>query len=72
MNEETLKNIFIDPRNVIHIPTSNEVHDFTGTEEQWVKVNAKLIEEMGAQAWLERFLEILKAEPVEVTQDESE
>lgn len=40
----------------------SEEHETIIPEEDWVKVNAKLISEIGAEEWLHRLLAILKGE----------
>lgn len=40
----------------------NEDHEPLITEEDWIKANAKLIQEIGAEEWLHRLLDTLKGE----------
>ncbi len=72
MNEEILKKMFMDPRNVVHIPTSATKHDLTGTREQWIKINMEYVEQAGLKAWMEELLEVLESEPIEITHEKPE
>ena len=61
LNENDVKNIFANPFYAITVnKLFTDEHELNISEEDWVKVNAKLISEIGAEEWLHRLLEVLK------------
>lgn len=61
MDQEELKQAFANPFYAIVVnKTLAEDHEPLISEEDWVKVNAKLIGEIGAEEWLNRLLDNLK------------
>lgn len=61
--ENNLKKMLANPYYAIVIAKSvSEDHEPLIAEEDWVKANAKLIQEVGAEEWLHRLLETLKGE----------
>ncbi|XYH97134.1 hypothetical protein ACMHYB_09750 [Sorangium sp. So ce1128] len=61
MNEDDVRRIMLNPFYAIQIaPMLAEPHDPMVTEEQWIAANARLIEEMGTEAWLRELLAVLK------------
>lgn len=62
MDEQDTKEIYINPFYAINIePSLFAKHEVMVSEEQWVEVNVKLIDELGAKEWLTQLLHILKA-----------
>jgi len=65
MNENDTKDLFINPYYAITVaPVLSEMHEPMVPEEQWVKVNLELMEQMGNEAWLKQLLETLKTNSV--------
>lgn len=68
MNDQTVdesdaKKILANPYYAVVISKGlSEEHETIISEEDWVKANAKLIEEVGAEEWLPRLLSVLKGE----------
>lgn len=63
MNEQETQELFINPYYAISISSElSEEHEPMTSKENWVKVNTKLIREMGEEAWLERLLAVLEGE----------
>jgi len=61
INENDVKKIFANPFYAITVSkVFTDEHEQSISEEDWVKVNAKLITEIGAEEWLHRLLEVLK------------
>ncbi len=61
LNEKDLKKMLTNPYYAIVLDKSLcEDHPTLVAEEDWVKANAKLITEIGAEEWLHRLLEVLK------------
>lgn len=61
LNENDIKDMFANPYYAIVIDkTLSEDHEPLIAEEDWVKANAKLIEDIGAEEWLHRLLDILR------------
>ncbi len=62
MDQNDLKKILANPYYAIVINKAlNEEHEPLVSEEDWIKANSKLIEEIGAEAWLRRLLDTLRA-----------
>lgn len=62
-DKNDVKKMLANPYYAIVIGKSlSENHEPLIAEEDWVKANAKLIEEIGAEEWLHRLLETLKGE----------
>jgi hypothetical protein len=61
LDENDAKKMFANPYYAIVIAESlNKEHEPIIAEEDWVKVNVKLINEIGAEEWLHRLLDVLK------------
>lgn len=61
MDVNDIKDTLINPIYAINIePDLVAEHEPLVSEAQWVQANVKLIEEIGAQAWLERLLAVLQ------------
>ena len=61
LNENDTKKILANPFYAITVSKLfTDEHEPNISEEDWVKVNAKLISEIGAEEWLHRLLEVLK------------
>jgi len=59
--EESLARMLISPFYAITIhPVFTQEHEPIVSEERWVKVNAKLMGELGAEVWLSKLLTVLK------------
>jgi hypothetical protein len=62
-DENNLKKMLANPYYAIVIAKNlSEDHEPLIAEEDWVKANAKLIQEIGAEEWLHRLLDVLKGE----------
>ena len=62
MNEDELKDMFANPFYAINIlPPLCSEHEPTVSKEKWIEVNAKLIDEIGKEEWLERLLNVLES-----------
>ncbi len=60
MDEQIIKEVIINPYYAITIaPMLATDHDPMISKEQWVQANMRLIEELGAEAWLKQLLEVL-------------
>lgn len=60
--ERLARQIFINPYYAINIsPLLTDEHDKLTTKEQWIKVNSKLIDEIGKEEWLKHLLAILES-----------
>lgn len=63
IDENNLKKMLANPYYAIVMDKSlSEDHEPLIAEEDWVKANAKLIEEIGATEWLHKLLETLKGQ----------
>ncbi len=63
MTEEDVRRMLLNPFYAIEIaPVLAEPHDTMVSEDQWVAANAKLIQEIGAEAWLRELLTVLKGD----------
>ena len=63
MSEQETKELFISPYYVINIsPDLIKEHDIMATKEQWIKVNAQLIYELGKEEWLKQLLAVLESD----------
>lgn len=63
MDEDDITDMFINPFYAINIepePDLAEEHEPTMSETDWVRANLKLMDEIGAQEWLERLLAVLQ------------
>ncbi|HOX41114.1 MAG TPA: hypothetical protein PK263_02890 [bacterium] len=62
MDEQDTKDIFINPYYAITIsPSLAGDHEPMVSKEEWVKVNLKLIDELGEEAWLKELLRVLES-----------
>jgi hypothetical protein len=62
VDHNDLKEILANPYYAIVITKAlSEEHEPLVSEEDWIKANAKLIEEIGAEEWLRRLLDTLRA-----------
>jgi hypothetical protein len=60
-NQDDLKTILVNPYNVVQIDsTLAQDHELLVSKEEWVQANSKLIEEIGAEAWLRLLLDALR------------
>ena len=63
VTEDDVRRILLNPFYAIEIaPILAEPHDTTVSEDQWIAANAKLIQEIGAEAWLRELLTVLKGD----------
>jgi len=63
VNENDAKKVLANPFYAITVnKLFTDEHEPIVSEEDWVKANAKLINEIGAEEWLNRLLSILKGE----------
>ncbi len=63
MTEDDVRRMLLNPFYAIEIaPILAEPHDTMVSEDQWVAANAKLIQEIGAEAWLRGLLTVLKGD----------
>lgn len=61
LDENDVKRMLANPYYaVVFDKALTEEHEPLIAEEDWVKANAKLIEEIGAEEWLHRLLDVLK------------
>ena len=61
MNKNALKDTLVNPYYAIVIDSMlSEDHELLVSEEDWIKANAKLIDEIGAEEWLHRLLDTLR------------
>ena len=61
MDEQETKDIFTNPFYAINIsPSLAMEHEPMVSKEKWVQINARLIDEMGKEAWLEQLLSVLE------------
>ncbi len=61
MHENDAKELFINPYYAITVsPILAIEHEPMVPEEQWIKVNLDLMEQMGNEAWLKQLLTTLK------------
>lgn len=62
LDQEDIKKVLANPYYAIKIDEDLTIdHEPIISEENWVKANAKLIKEIGAESWLTRLLEVLRA-----------
>ena len=62
MNDQDAKELFINPYYAIQIsPLLVSEHKMMTSKKKWVQVNAKLMDEIGKEAWLKQLLEILES-----------
>lgn len=65
MYEKETKDLFINPYYAITMaPVLATEHEPMVSEEQWIKVNLELMEQMGNEAWLKQLLTTLKTNDV--------
>jgi hypothetical protein len=63
VTEDDVRRMLLNPFYAIEIaPILAEPHDKMVSEDQWVAANAKLIQEIGAEAWLRGLLTVLKGD----------
>jgi hypothetical protein len=61
MDKQETQEIFINPFYAINISSSlTGEHEPMASKDEWIKVNSKLIDELGKEMWLEMLLEILE------------
>jgi hypothetical protein len=61
MNEQETTKLFLNPFYVIKFaPWLASDHEPMASKEDWIKVNAQLIDELGKEEWLRQLLEILE------------
>jgi hypothetical protein len=61
VDENDTTNMLINPFYAVNIdPRLADKHDPLVTEEQWVRANLKLIDEIGAHEWLQHLLAVLQ------------
>ncbi|HEY4963953.1 MAG TPA: hypothetical protein VIH90_04625 [Candidatus Saccharimonadales bacterium] len=61
INENNAKRTLANPFYAITVSKLfTDEHEPSMSEEDWVKQNSKLIDEIGAEEWLHRLLEVLK------------
>jgi hypothetical protein len=61
MDENDVKDMLINPFSAINFSPDLAVkHESLVSESQWVQANLKLIDEIGAQEWLEHLLAVLQ------------
>ena len=61
MNKQDTKELFINPYYAINISSSLATdHDPMVSKGEWVKVNTKLIADLGPEEWLTTLLRILE------------
>ena len=62
MDKQDTKGLFINPYYAINIsPSLVPEHEPMTSKEQWVKVNTKLIDELGKEEWLGQLLNVLES-----------
>lgn len=62
MDQNDLREMLANPYYAVVISKAlSEEHEPLVSEEDWVKANAKLIEEIGSEEWLQRLLDTLSA-----------
>lgn len=63
MDEIDVKRTLTNPYYAVNFdPILFEDHEHLVSEEEWVKVNAKLIQDIGPEEWLKQLLEVLKGQ----------
>jgi hypothetical protein len=61
MDSEEVKKALVTPFHTVQIEEYfSEPHETLISEEEWVQANSKLIEEIGAEAWLRLLLDALR------------
>lgn len=61
MDEQNTKDMFINPYYAVNFsPIFAQKHEPMTTKENWVKVNLKLMDELGNEEWLNRLLHVLE------------
>ena len=62
MDYEDAEQIFINPYYAINIsPALIGEHEPMATKEEWIRVNARLMNNMGKEEWLRRLLAVLES-----------
>jgi hypothetical protein len=62
MNDQDSADLLINPFCAIRVSHSLTVkHEPLTTKEQWVRVNARLIRNLGTEEWLTRLLAVLES-----------
>lgn len=65
MEEQELKRLLANPYHAVITDNSHsDEHELEISEEDWIRANTKLIEEIGAAEWLNHLLEALKSKQV--------
>ena len=62
MNEQETTELFINPYYAVNIAPALAVkHDPMASKEKWIRVNSKLIDDLGKEEWLKQLLEVLES-----------
>jgi hypothetical protein len=62
MNSHNVKDVFINPYYAIHIsPSLVAKHELMTSKEKWIRVNVKLIDDLGKEKWLGMLLDVLES-----------
>jgi hypothetical protein len=62
MDKKELEHMFTNPFYAINIlPSLCLKHEPMVSKETWIKANAKMIDEIGKEAWLKRLLDTLES-----------
>ena len=62
MDQNDLREMLANPYYAVVINKAlGEDHELLVSEGDWIKANAKLVEEIGAEEWLRRLLDTLRA-----------
>ena len=70
MDDPNTKEIFANPYYAINIePGLTTEHEIMVTKEQWIRVNAKLIDEIGKEEWLKQLLAVLESKNHETREE---
>ena len=73
--EDDVREIFANPFYAINIsPVLAAEHELMVSEETWVKVNLKIMQEIGQEEWLKHLLKALKSKsrPTEFSDGQAE
>jgi hypothetical protein len=63
MDEYEIKYMLINPYYAVNIePDLAQIHEPIVSRELWVQTNRKLIDQLGAEEWLQRLLDVLQGE----------
>lgn len=75
IDDVDMRDVFSNPFYAINIsPVMAAVHEPMVSEEMWVKVNLKIMQEIGHEEWLKHLLKALKSEsrPTELSDGQVE